>query len=276
MSYNTESLLSMIEVRASIPLNQSTFSEEEILAVADDIIKEMIMPDILKARQELNVYYDDIVPTKRTSDNYSWVRVPKRAIGNSIIEVTDTDDEALHQSAYWIEGNKIFFDPEISDPVRVKYHMRPGNLVLIRAIGNIKAINRVDGDIVVSATPSTFTTDMKYDLVKADGGFELLAKDVSIPTIVGTTLTFAVGDIPEDLEVGDYVCLSEQSPVPQIPVEWFPYLAQHTAASLLNSLGDYDAAKKVESRLGTMRDNALSLISPRVAKKSKPIIPTCY
>jgi hypothetical protein len=113
-----------------------------------------------------------------------------------------------------------------------------------------------------------------YDFVKKDAGYDILAKDKtcsSIPSV--TDLVFAVADIPSELAVGDYVCLSDQSPVPQIPTTWFPFLASYTAASILESIGDVQGAQKIEAKIDRLKKNALNLIAPRIQNKSKPIVP---
>jgi hypothetical protein len=81
-----------------------------------------------------------------------------------------------------------------------------------------------------------------------------------------------VADRPSELAVGDYIALADESPIPQIPVEWFSYLALLTAVQTLESLGDSDAAQLVAQRLQKIEKNALSLISPRIKRKSKAII----
>jgi len=282
MSYDTTSLLESIERRASIPLSQSTFSEQEILDVATDVISETILPDILKTRQEFLTYWEDVVPIKRAQDNYSWVRIPERAIGQTIISLCEPEDDAeINPTLYWIESNKVYLNDDRTDAVRVRYSIRPGKLVEVSAVGAISSIDRGTGVIAVTARPTTFTSTVKsdqasavkYDLVKRAAGFDLLGKDLSatMSNLNSTDITFVVTDIPSELEVGDYVCLADTTPVPQIPTEWFQYLAQHTASSILESLGDLEGAKKVESKLQYMRNNALSLVSPRIKKKSKAI-----
>jgi hypothetical protein len=272
MAYDSTYLLNTIKHRAAIPQNQSTFTDQEILDVANEALSEHILPDILKARQEFYIYWDDLTPTKRASDNYSWLRIPERAVGQTVVDLCEPDDDTpLCAEAYWVENSKIYFDPDRPDAVRVRYYLRPGKLVETSACGTISTINTTTGEVVVTLAPSDFTTSLRYDLVRGKAGFDLLAKDLTVVSIVGTTITFTASDLPSELQAGDYVCVADESPVPQIPVEWFPYLAQHTASLLLESLGDFDGAKKVEARLGKMRENALSLISPRVVKKSKAI-----
>lgn len=274
MAYDTTYLLEMIEKKAAIPLNQSTFDNAEILEMASDVILEEVLPDLLRSRQEFLVVYEDLVPTKLSSDNYGWIGVPYRAVGQSIISVCDpNDDEEIDQTYYWIENNKIYFENDWGQAYRIRYYLRPSQLVETSAVGTITNIDTVTGIITVSSRPSTFTTSLTYDFVKKNAGFDTLTRDVTctaLPTV--SQMTFNVADLPSELSVGDYVCISDQSPVPQIPIEWFPFLASYTAAAILESVGDVSAAQKIETRLARLKANALNIISPRVQNKSKPII----
>lgn len=270
MAYDTEYLLSIIEKKAAIPLNQSTFDNSEILEMASDAILEEILPDLLRARQEFLVTYEDLTTTKGSSDNYGWIRVPHRAVGQAVVSVCDPeDDNEIAQEDYWVENNKIFFEEE--GTYRVRYHLRPSRLVETSSVATITDINRSTGVITVNARPSSFTTSQEYDFVKKKAGFDILSKDTTssaFPTI--TQMTFS--SIPDELAVGDYICLADESPVPQLPVDWFQFLASYTAAAILESIGDTAAAQKIESRLARLKSNALSIISPRVQNKSKPIV----
>ena len=274
MAYDTTYLLEMIEKKAAIPLNQSTFDNSEILEMASDVVLEEILPDLLRSRQEFLVVYEDLVPTKLADDNYGWIRIPYRAVGQSIISVCDPEDDAeIDQTYYWVENNKIYFENDWTKSYRVRYYLRPSQLVETSAVGTITNIDTVTGIVTVSSRPSTFTTGLTYDFVKKNAGFDTLIRDVActdLPTV--SQMTFAPANLPYELAVGDYVCISDQSPVPQIPVEWFPFLASYTASAILESIGDVAAAQKIEARLPRLKSNALNIISPRIERKSKAII----
>jgi hypothetical protein len=272
MSYTTSTLLEKIKRIAAVPVSSGTFDDPEILELANDAIQSDILPDVLKARQEFYVMWEDLTPVD--SDPYPYIRVPERAVGRSIIGVYDPDDDYEESPLnYYIEGDKIYFVDESLDPRRIRYYIRPANLVELTSCSTITGItnNGTTTDIVVSSVPSSYSSNLTYDLVRGKAGFDLLKKDISL-SIVGTTFTVSTTDIPSELQVGDYVCLADTSPVPQIPVEWFTYLANHTAALILESIGDMDAASKIEKKLSVMRKNALSLISPRAEKRGKPIM----
>ena len=276
MAYDNTYLLDMIDKKAAVPTNQNTFSRAEVLEVATDAIMEEVLPDLLKSRQEFLITYDDLATTKRTSDNYYWIRIPYRAVGQAIISVCSPDDDSeIDQSSYWVENNKIYFDHQFLTTYRIRYYLRPGHLIEASAAGTITTIDRTTGVITTSARPTAFTTGLSYDFVRGKAGFDLLAKDLTcsaIPTSPTTSKTFTVADIPSELEAGDYICIADQSPVPQLPVEWFPYVASYTAASILNSLGDREAATKIEASLERLKKNALNIIAPRIEKVSKAIV----
>jgi hypothetical protein len=272
MAYDSSYLLDIIKRRAAIPQNQNTFDDPEILAMANEIISEFVLPDVLKARQEFYVHWDDVVPTKGANDNYGWIRIPERAVGQSIISLSEPeDDDPICAQSYWVENQKIYFDPDRVDDVRVRYYLRPGRLVETSSCGVVSSIDRTLGTVTLASVPSGFSSTAKYDFVRGKSGFDLLGKEAPVSLIAGNVLSVAASDIPEELQIGDYMCIADESPIPQIPVEWFPYLAQHTAALILESIGDMEGSKKAETRLKVMRSNALTLISPRIESKSKAI-----
>ena len=274
MAYDNTYLLDMIEKKAAVPTNQNTFSPAEILELATDAIIEEILPDLLKSRQEFLVVWEDLTPTKLSGDNYHWIRIPYRAVGQSIISVCrPEDDDEIDQTFYWVENNKIYFEDQGLTTYRIRYYLRPGHLVEASAVGTISNIDTVTGIITTTARPTSFTTSLNYDFVRGKAGFDILAKDKACSALPTTTgMTFTASDLPSELAVGDYVCISDQSPVPQIPVEWFPFLASYTAALILNSIGDVSCAVKMEGNLPRLKANALNIIAPRVERKSKAII----
>jgi hypothetical protein len=81
--------------------------------------------------------------------------------------------------------------------------------------------------------PTTITTSTPVDFVQNDGPYDILEIDQTITNISGTTLTFAA--LPDDLAVGDWICLAGQSPVLIAPRELQPLLVQATLHKSLMS-----------------------------------------
>lgn len=277
MAYTNSQLLLSIKRRVLMPISQQTFEDNEILDLASEIIETDLLPKILQSRQEFYVTYTDLTLTKRSTDNFAWVRIPKRAVGQSIVTIKDTQDNSLDQSSYWVEGSKIYFGSVDSGTYRIYYHLRPGKLVEVSECALITDVT--SNVITVSAFPTGFdTAGLKYDLIRGSAAFDSLNHSISRSAIDtgALTITFAASDVSSELAVGDYVTIEDETPIPQIPVEWFNYLAQLTAVQILESIGDHEAMKTAMTKLGRIEQNMLTLISPRIERKPKAIIRPFY
>jgi len=273
MAYTTVQLLESIEKRAAIPISQSTFTNPQILGLASEAIETELLPKIIKAKQDFYITYEDISLSKGTGDNHSWIRIPFRAVGQSIVSISNPiNDCEIDASSFWVEGSKIYFENPSLSSYRIRYYLRPSKLVETSSVGTITAIDTATGIVTVSSAPSDYTTSITYDFVRANPGYDTLAINKTCSLVSSNNLTFTASDLPSELAVGDYLCASDESPVPQIPVEWFAFLAQLVAVEILTDLGDHGSADKAASRLKRMEDNVLSLISPRIENKPKAII----
>jgi hypothetical protein len=194
----------------------------------------------------------------------------------SIVDLKDSNYAIVRESDYFIEGNKVmFYDKAAGTTIKVYYNLRPGKLIQTEDCTTVGS--ETSGVITAGSTiPSTYTLLKTYDFIKANAGFDALGIGKAISAVDSTTMTFASTDVPAGLAAGDYICLADESPVPQIPIEFFPYLSQLTAIQILEGIGDYENASKLESKLPEMKHNALSMIAPRVKNRSKPITSSDY
>jgi hypothetical protein len=86
---------------------------------------------------------------------------------------------------------------------------------------------------------------------------------------VGSDITF--DDVPNQVAVGDWVCLSGQSCVVQCPLEWIEVLVQRTAVKIYEIQG-YDKKHKMAKDIqDQMEMAAVGLVSPRTIESSKVI-----
>ena len=275
MAYTTEDLLLSVKRKALIPESQDTFEDSEILDIASEQIETKIFPEVCRARQDFYIVSELCTVTKGSSDKYGYLYIPKRASGMSILDMKDSNYSYLRDSDYFIEGNKImFWDKADGTSIRVYYRLRPGKLVETTAC--MTSTSSASGVIGAATVPSTFTASETYDFVKVNPGFDTLAINISATSVGTSDITFTSTNVPSTFAVGDYVCLADESPVPQIPIEWFAYLSHLTAIAILESIGDYENAGKLEGKLPEMKANALSLIAPRVKNKSKAIVSSEY
>lgn len=290
--YTTTALLNSIKTRAMVPTSQQTFGDPDILALATEELKLGVVPFMMKNRSEYFVTYSD-TPIVSGTSTYS---IPTRAIGGKIkgaslvdsagnilpFPLIDKADLPFFNNSngggrfsFYFEGNDVVLVPTpTSTPnlsIRFSYYSRPGDLVQTTSAAQITSINSGANQVTVSSLPTSITTSTSVDFIKGRPGFELRGMDRTISLIASTTLTFSTS-LPSSLAVNDWIALSEQSPIPQIPTELHPMLAQRTAIKILESLGDDQGLKLAQGKLQEMEQNALHLISPRSDANPKKLI----
>jgi len=285
MSYTTEDLLSLIKKRTFVPTNQETFSDTDLLDMATDEMRSIVVPAILSAREEWYVVNDlfDINTT-----DYS-VNIPSRAIAGSLREVAfvrgsveynlprlSLEDKVYRNNqgpitACYIEGSKLKMLGNESGQLRLYYHCRPGKLVRTSAAASISSFDTVAKTVTVASVPTGWATGSIVDFVNSKPHFDHRGVDYTIAGIAGTTITFST-DLPTDLTAGDWMSLEDTSPVVQVPLEWFPYVAQAVQVQILDALGDFEAMQRAEKRRDTLHENAMRLISPRIHGETKKLV----
>jgi hypothetical protein len=122
----------------------------------------------------------------------------------------------------------------------------------------------VGGNVVaVNAIPTDWTTSLQYDIIKGQPGFPSKGDDLAITTLdtVLSRITFSA--LPSSIAVGDWISVSGTSPIPQIPYQTFPYLAQCVATKCLEGLADTEVLKVAQQKVGLMKEDLLKLLQPR-------------
>jgi hypothetical protein len=151
--YTSRELIEAVQRKIAIPLNQRTFSEDDILAFANEELMISQIPDIMMYHEEYFVYSEDVALVP----NQERYPIPERAMGmklrdiyyvdtnGNLFEMTriNPDDKAYWQressvinlmQKYYLENNDVVLAPfNISQPtgfLRFTYFMRPNQLVL--------------------------------------------------------------------------------------------------------------------------------------------------
>ena len=93
--------------------------------------------------------------------------------------------------------------------------------------------------------------------------------DLTVTSIVGNVITFSTLPRVEfpvlGPQVGDWVCLAMQSPIPQIPFKpGFQLLLQLSAAKCLEIHGDAQGFNVAMSQAADMKAYFISVITPRI------------
>lgn len=288
-AYDSAALLANIRRRAMAPTAASLgTTDTDLLALADDELRYGLLPMLLAVREE---FYNWKTDTTIVGGQQNY-RIPSRAIGPKLRElttvdgagkVTDLSETRIERLdgpaptpgqpiAFYLDGNTValYPPPAASNTgllLRQTFHIRPNRLVATAAAGVVQSVNTGTGAVTLTGTPPTgFVTGATFDFVRGSPGFEHLAIDLA-GTVAGNVVTVGAANLPTGalaLAAGDYVCLSETTPVPQLPVELHAVLAQRVANNLLRSLGALDRLAAGEALLQQLEKGAAILLTTRV------------
>jgi hypothetical protein len=196
-------IIASVQRRISFPISQNTFSNDDILAFANEELLTSQMPSILQYHEEFYVY-KIVVPLQINVSRYA---IPDRAVGMRLRDLKWTDEsgnffdmarisdndkgyfqrsvganQQIHK--YYIEGNDIILTPEIIDgptgALNFFIFMRPNQLVANARAAIIQNFNQTVTLAGVSGGDSLYVNAQAYSAVASPSGpfqFQLGASD---------------------------------------------------------------------------------------------------
>lgn len=171
----------------------------------------------------------------------------------------------------------ILYPPNVGPPTQYKLRMkikrRPNYLTSTVNVGQITNIN--SNQVTLANADTTWTTSTLFDIIPnspqfTSRGDSLTISALSVPAGGPYTVTFTA--LPTGTSVGDWVCPQTMSPIPQIPYDMFPLLAQRGAIKILEALGDTQNLQIAERRYQDMAVDFARTVSPRIAGTPKKIV----
>lgn len=288
--YIVDSLLPMLRLLPLMPAVQALFSNSDLVNIMNFEMDSKIVPMMDNQAEEYGVYVLDI-PYSNTVTHYD---LPSRAMGGKLRSVSFVDPNgnevriprlrvedimsnvnatglAINPAlwGFYFQNNKLITylssvngGSSAFPTLRLRYLRQPSALVLSSACGEITAVTSTT--VTISTTPSTFTTAMLYDIVSnVPQMFVSYGDNLPVTSIASNVITFP-GGVPEGVQVGDWVCLANQSPIPQIPFNpGFQLLLQLSAAKCLEIHGDTQGFNVAMSQASDMKQFFISLLTPR-------------
>jgi hypothetical protein len=280
--YTTTTLLADIRLGAMLPAASSaTFSDAELLRIADEEMQSAIVPLIIKAREDFFVTSSDF--TIDATVRASGIAIPRRAIGGKVRDIKRIIAGVTHPQplprldfdmprdglvGYYVEGQRIKLVGSFDGTLRVSILRRPGQLVPRASTGAIATINAAR--TIVTFTDGFIPSGTRFDVVQAWAGYDTHV-EAGVAAWGAPSLTFTI-PLPAAVRIGDYVCPTEESPVPQIPPEMHPLLSKRVVARVLEALGDREGMAAAQAKVSELQRDALALVSPRVESAPKKIV----
>lgn len=288
INYTTDALLASVKRRITLPDAQNLFSPDDLIAFMTDELESTIIPLIHSVQQEYWVYIKD-VQIVQNQNNYT---IPVRGIVNGLRLVTLVDPTGKNETSFpllrpenvsstnsWLspygmgtaygftmEDDHIVAFPNLSiinptNLIRFRYERTPSQLCAVTAAAQITAIN---GTVVtVNNIPTDWSTATTVDIIKGSPAFVAKADDLAVSALDTNLLTITIPSLPSGAAIGDWVCFAGTSPIPQIPVQMFPYLAQCTANLCMASMADTEPYKDAMQKTALMKEDLLKLMQPR-------------
>lgn len=292
MGYTTDRFLRGVYRRTSAPANNALDGDSDVLELADDIIRSQIVPLLISAREEFFVtpLYQALVAGQAAYD------FPPRAVALSLRDLkldiggsseayrlNDVGEEneqgsrlTGNTSGYFFTGDEVNLVPPPSDSswvLEIWHEQRPSNLV---AVASAAQVASVAGDVVTlmpgAILPAIIAAGVTCDVIKGQQGHSLKGMDLvvasvtagsTVAPVVAATITFATDTTPTGIVAGDWISLSNTSPVIQLPDEACVLLETYVAKRLFKSLGDYEAAQATTEDQKDETASLLKVIEPR-------------
>lgn len=282
-TYTTTDLISDIKILGHVPISQSTFDNATLLKLSTLEMQTPLMNQIMSTRGNYYLTYEDFAATQDglyelpgdavggALFNIQLVQVPTIIPVNPIepAEQFSTDSPTSTSYGFFMQGNLIQILPTPSIGVcRLWYIKRTSTLVQTSQCAQVVSI--AGNDVTVSSVPSNIVNGALVDLVGDQPPFNILLEN-EITAIAGTTITLDVE--PVGLQVGDWICLHQQTCVPQIPAEFRYLLAQRVVVKINELQGYEEKLAASQQKLMELEKAVFGMMTPRVKAQTKIIMP---
>lgn len=301
------SLVASAYRRTLAPNAPGAIQSGDVITFLDEEMRSTVAPLVLAAQEEFWVQNID-TPVLANTYNYT---IPQRASFATWRDVVfvDTNGMEVNMSELSPEYLKLTFPAGGNPPLytfgfilqndqvilwppnggtptqyqlRMKIKRRPNSLTSNTNCGIVSSIDTTTKIVTLSQADTTWTTSTTFDIIPNSPQFTSRRDDqtvsaVSLPTGGPYTLTFSIPSgqttaLPTGLIVGDWVCPSMMSPIPQIPYDMFPLLAQRGAVRILESLGDTQNLQVAERHYQDMAADFARTVSPRIDGTPKKMV----
>lgn len=292
--YDVDTLLNDALVQSNQPDN-GVIPLANQLRLGNDQLMGILTGRLMSAVQG---YYGAVKSVTVTAGTYLY-EVPSRAMGaklRSLVAVNSagnrwqlanldiTNQESIGRlqpgspTSFSMVGNNISIwpTPDQTYTLLVGYYTRPGRLVMMDPTATSSPGSRTAVVTAVSGTSLTcnmgytlntlFSTTKTIDITRPTAPFSSIVLDASVTAVAASTtgVIATTTDYSSVVQVGDYVNLSGEAGVPQLPNELQPLLVARWALALLKARGDIEQAKSQAQIVADMEADAMDFLSNRV------------
>jgi hypothetical protein len=298
VKYNSSALISAIKRNASIPSSQVRFSNTDFLKFLNEELQLTIVGELLALRQDYFVTTIDTllianqsnyeIPTSAvgwmlesvgyidTSSNYTRLPIITRDQRANFQALTD----ATSPSAVYITGNTITTVPDLGtsttgslrfDLVRIQ-----NELVLPTTCGEISTVADTGTDYQMTVDTVPIAVGARCDVISGTNPFNIIARNM-VGNVLGNVITVTYGTSFARAPIaGDYVCITGQTPYPNIPEDFHAVLAQAATVRCMIASNDEKGIQTQGVSLGNMLKRMRDRASKRVSDAPRKIVGNNY
>lgn len=293
IDYTTTELLAYTRTVCLTPEADALFTDDRLLSLLNGEQMSTLVPQLMSIQEDFFVNYVDL-PLLSGTLAYD---IPERAIGVKLrdIALIDSSGNAFFigrinpadakyvtpilaplvdwTTSFYFRDTQVILSPSVPTQyasIRFYYLRRPSKLVTEAEAGQITVIDRNTNTITLSSRPATFIAGEEIDFLKGRPPFRSYEDDRAIASVSNNDVTFSAA-LPDDLVVGDWIALSGETPIAQVPFEVFPLLCQLGACKALEAMGDA-SLETAWGRYKQMREDAFKLLSPRADSPAQKVV----
>lgn len=182
---------------------------------------------------------------------------------------------------YCVRGDQVVLlpAPQSALTLRMTYYIRPSRLVPDQPGGVITAVDPVARIITVNTVPDSYLnpiapaplTDADRIDVVHPGGWHELSLVAAPHTRIDEVITVGGTDPLDEVEVGDYVRVAEQTDEPCLPDDFHRLLADLTAAKVMTQLNMLQKSQATIANAASDLQRLTDMLVPRVKAEAKAV-----
>ncbi len=293
MAYTTAEMDAGARLYSQEPdAGEGGLSAAKLCMLADDDLQSYVFPAVVAVREEYGVVVSDqditanisayaidprahagrlrdVLYVSTTGDVRSLGLIDPEHLG-SAYSATQTNSEPTD---FYLQNGMLHVWPIPSvtqGTLRQKIFARPGRLVPVDECAEV--IN-----VAPAAVPGywqlSFNTpypedwgedNQTVDVIEAIGSFETKAVAATAAWISAGTYYVLTTAFTRDPVIGDWMCLTGTSCVPQVPDLCHPWLRRRTACAILGTRGDRAMMAVEQQKADELEEQILATLKPRV------------
>lgn len=271
-----------------MPNSQSLFSDDVLVKIATDELWDTVVPFLMASREEYLVKVKNV----ELAMGEDTIDIPPNSVGMKLRDIAVVTNAGTISESFWglpriepdqistgyvaytsgfyVQANQIILwpNPNVAQTVRMTYFRRPNELAETSDCGQVTSIDTGLNTLTLGNVPPGWTAGTRIDVISNVPGFDTVFEDLALVTASSPTVELA--DVT-GISVGDWICPTGESCIPQVPLECHQLLSQACVVKCLESLKDIDGMQIAQAKLNEMFKNFQVMTTPRVDGRPKVI-----